>query len=320
MNNYNEMKTMKYKLNIKKFLGILILTIAVNASYSQQDPMYTQYVFNTQTINPAYAGTWESLGFMALTRQQWVGWDGAPQTYTFSIQSPLKNKKVALGLNIISDNLGFEKRFGANVDYSYMIRLSEKTKLRFGLKGCLTSYSNNLQGYQIIEENDPLFQGEIDNKLMPNFGVGLFIYNQRYYMGLSVPKLLENNFNTNYNNYSIQAEMRHYFLEAGLVFNLGEYLKFKPTMLTKAIWNTPVQVDLTANFLIRDKFWIGGVYRTNDAVGIIAQWIINNNLRIGYAYDYSTTKLQNYHDGTHEIMISYELKTLKELVVSPRYF
>ena len=312
---------MKFKLNITKGLGILVLVIAANASFAQQDPMYTQYIFNTQTINPAYAGTWESLGFMALARQQWAGWDGAPQTYTFSIQSPMKNEKVALGLNVISDKLGREKRFGINADYSYMVRLSEETKLRMGLKGGFTAYSNNLQEYVLYPGvNDPMFQGEIDNKFRPNFGVGFFMYNPKYFVGFSIPKILQNDFDSNYNNYSVQAEMRHYFLEAGVVFDLGENVKFKPTVLTKATWNAPVEFDLTANFLLIDRFWIGATYRTNDAVGAIAQWIISNKLRLGYAFDYSTTKLQNFHNGTHEIMISYELRTLKELVTSPRYF
>lgn len=312
---------MKFKLHINRGLVILILILATNASFAQQDPMYTQYFFNTQTINPAYTGTWESMGFMALARQQWASWDGAPETYTFSFQSPLKNEKVALGFNVISDKLGFEKRFGVFADYSYMVRLGETAKLRMGLKGGFTNYSNNLVEYTLYPGvNDPFFQGEIDNKFRPNFGVGLFLDGQKYYLGVSSPKLLQNNFESNYNNYSVQAEMRHYFISGGLVFDLGENIKFKPTFLTKAAWNAPVQVDLTANFLFREKLWLGGSYRTNDAIGLIAQWIFNNKLRIGYAYDYSITKLQNYHNGTHEIMISYEMRFLKEFVVSPRYF
>jgi type IX secretion system PorP/SprF family membrane protein len=312
---------MKFKLNIKRGLVILILIIATNASFAQQDPMYTQYFFNTQTINPAYAGTWESLGFMALTRQQWVSWDGAPQTYTFSFQSPLKNEKVALGFNVISDKLGFERRFGVFADYSYMVKLSETAKLRMGLKGGFTNYSNNLVEYTLYPGvNDPFFQGEIDNKFRPNFGVGMFLDGQKYYLGISSPKLLQNNFESNYNNYSVQAEMRHYFISGGIVFDMGENVKFKPTFLGKAAWNTPMQFDFTTNFLIKEKMWLGATYRTNDAIGLIAQWIFNNKLRIGYAYDYSITKLQNYHNGTHEVMISYEMRFLEKLVVSPRYF
>lgn len=326
MFNLKKLKTMKFKLNIKKGLGILALVIVVNTSFAQQDPLYTQYMFNTQTVNPAYAGTWESVGFMALARQQWVGFEGAPQTYTFSLQAPLENEKIALGLNVVSDKIGKENRFSLFADYSYMLKVSQKTNLRFGLKGGFTNYSNNLQSYILSSTvtDDPMFYGEVDQKFMPNFGFGAFLYNKRSYIGLSVPKIIQNEFENNYNNYSVQAELQHYFLIAGTVFDLGENLKFKPTMLTKAsfskVSSAPFQVDLSANFLIKEKFWLGAMYRTGDAYGFIAQWIIDRKLRIGYAVDFSTTKLQNYNNGSHEIMISYELKFLKEAFVSPRYF
>jgi type IX secretion system PorP/SprF family membrane protein len=321
MLNLKKMKTMKFKLNIKKGLGILILVIAANASFAQQDPMYTQYFFNTQTINPAYTGTWETVGFMALARNQWVGWDGAPETYTFSIQAPLKNEKVALGLNVISDKVFKEKRFGVWGDYSYKLILNDFTNLRMGLKAGFTNYSNNLLSYDIMDPNDPLFQGELENKFVPNFGVGLFLHNPNYYIGFSVPKMLHNEITEdNPNNFSIQADIRHYYLEGGVVFDLGENLKFKPTFMTKAIQGAPIQLDLSANFLLAERLWLGGMFRTTDAFGFAAQWIFGNDLRVGYAFDFSTGKLQNYHSGSHEIMISYELKALKNLVTSPRYF
>jgi type IX secretion system PorP/SprF family membrane protein len=322
MFNLKKMKTMKFKLNIKKGLGILVLIIAANASFAQQDPMYTQYFFNTQTINPAYAGTWESLGFMVLGRHQWVGWEGAPRTYTFSMQAPMKNDKVALGLNVISDNIFKEKRFGIWGDYSYKLNLSEETNLRLGLKAGFTNYTNNLLDYELLPGvNDPMFQGDLENKFVPNFGVGFFLKNPRYFVGFSVPKMLHNEITgDNPNNFSLQADIRHYFLEGGMVFDISEDLKFKPTFMTKATQGAPVQLDLTANFLLAEKFWLGAMFRTTDAFGFIAQWIFDNDLRIGYAYGFSTSKLQNYNSGSHEIMVSYELRTLKELVVSPRYF
>lgn len=322
MFNLKKMKTMKFKLNIKKGLGILVLIIAANASFAQQDPMYTQYFFNTQTINPAYAGSWESLGFMVLGRHQWVGWEGAPRTYTFSMQAPMKNDKVALGLNVISDNIFKEKRFGIWGDYSYKLNLSEETSLRLGLKAGFTNYTNNLLDYELLPGvNDPMFQGDLENKFVPNFGVGFFLKNPRYFVGFSVPKMLHNEITgDNPNNFSLQADIRHYFLEGGMVFDISEDLKFKPTFMTKATQGAPVQLDLTANFLLAEKFWLGAMFRTTDAFGFIAQWIFDNDLRIGYAYGFSTSKLQNHHGGSHEIMVSYELRTLKELVVSPRYF
>ena len=317
---------MKFKLNIKKGLWILGLVIVTNTAFAQQDPMYTQYMFNTQTVNPAYAGTWESVGFLALARHQWVGFDGAPETYTFTLQAPVKEEKVALGLDVISDKIGKENRFSLFADYSYMLKVSDKSNLRLGIKGGFTNYSNNLQSYQLSpgSPSDPMFQGEIDNKFMPNFGIGAFLYSKKYYVGLSVPKIVHNEFKDNFNNYSVQAELRHYFLIAGLVLDLGENIKFKPTMLTKANFSSesssPAQVDLSANFLLKEKFWLGAMYRTGDAYGFIAQWIIDRKLRLGYAVDFSTSSLKGHHNGSHEVMVTYELKFLKEKVVSPRYF
>jgi type IX secretion system PorP/SprF family membrane protein len=316
---FNKMQYLLRMNNCAKWIVGLILLASTTVN-AQQEPTYTQYMFNTQTVNPAYAGTWESMGFMVLAREQWVGFDDAPSTQTFTFQTLMKNKKVGLGLNVINDKFGLEKRFSLFGDYSYLVKMDDELKLRLGLKMGFSSYSNNLSNYDIVDPNDPFFQGEIDQKFMPNFGIGAFLYKDRYYVGLSVPKMVQNDFKHNYNNYSSQAEMRHYYLIGGYVFNLSENLQFKPTMLTKYTPNIPVQVDLSANFLIANRFWLGTMYRSGDSFGFIAQWIINNKLRFGYAVDFSTTKLQNYNDGTHEIMVSYELKSLKEMFVSPRYF
>lgn len=319
---------MNIKLNIIKRLGILLLVIAGLNVNGQQDPMYTQYMFNTQTINPAYAGTWESLSFMVLARQQWTGFTGAPTTYTFSMQAPLKNERVALGLNVISDKSGLEDRFYVFGDYSYLVPLNETVSLRLGLKGGFTSYSNILSDYDTNPSGsgviDPMFQGEIDRKFMPNFGVGAFTFSDRFYVGFSVPKILNNEFDDNINNLTVGSEFRHYFLMAGMVFNLGESLKFKPTMLSKASFSSetggPIHFDVTANFLIKERFWLGASYRPGTSFGFIAQWIIDNKMRIGYGFDYSTSNIRNFEDGTHEIMISYELKFLNKRFISPRYF
>ena len=311
------------KFNIIKTVFVLLMVTFSFTLKAQQDPMYTQYMFNTQVINPAYAGTWESLSFMVLARQQWAGFDGAPQTYTFSAQIPLKNERTALGLDLISDKIGLEKRFYMFVDYSHLVQITEKTKLRLGLKGGLTNYSNNLMDYNLTDYNDPLFQDHL-SKTTPNFGVGAFLYDsERYYVGLSIPRILNHNLETD-SNVKFSPELRHYFFIAGLVFNLGENLKFKPTMLTKAAfgpnYGTPLQLDLSANFLIKEKIWLGAMYRTGDSYGFIAQWIFDKKLRIGYAYDITTTNLRQYNNGSHELMLSYELRFLKEIVTSPRYF
>lgn len=264
---------MKFKLNIKKGLGILVMVIAANTTIAQQDPMYTQYYFNSQIVNPAYVGSWESLGFMALARHQWTGWDGAPRTYTFSMQSPMKNDRVGLGLNAISDNVFKEKRFGLWADYSYKVDFDEKTNMRFGLKAGFTNYSNNLLAYDVIDANDPLFQGDLENKFIPNFGAGLYLSNPSYYIGFSVPKLLHNEVNEesedNPNNFSVQAEFRHFYLQGGMIFNLSENLKFKPTFMAKALKGVTPQFDFTGNFLIMERVWLGAMFRTKDRKSVV---------------------------------------------------
>lgn len=324
MLNLKKIKTMKAKLNIIKGLGILAIVIAAFTSKAQQDPMYTQYMFNTQTINPAYAGTWESLGFMVLGRHQWTGWDGAPETYTFTIQAPLKNERVALGLNLISDKVGLVTRQYLFADYSYLVPLTEKLNLRLGLKGGFTNYSHNLAEHNILDPGDPSYLGEIDSKLKPNFGVGAFLYNKRAYVGFSIPRVVNSTFESDYQNYEVEGALRHYFLMAGAVFDLGQNVKFKPSALTKASFTsetgTPIQLDLTASFLIKEKLWLGAMWRSGDAYGFIAQFLFAEKLRVGYAIDFSTTNMKNHNNGSHEIMVSYELRFKKEKVVSPRYF
>ncbi len=321
--NFKIFTTAKLKmLHTLHAFFLLVFVGLTGTGYAQQDPMYTQYMFNLQTVNPAYAGSWESMGFMALTRQQWVGFDGAPTSQTFTFQTPLNKENIGLGFTLINDHIGNEKRFTIGVDYSYRIKLSHDVSFRFGLKGGFTNYNHDLSGYSLDSKNTPdeYFQGEVDQKFMPNVGVGAFLYGKNFYFGASAPKLIENDFENNFNNYSSYAELRHFFVTGAYVFDLNKDLKFKPTALAKATIGSPAQVDLSANFLIKEKFWLGATYRTGDSFGFIAQWIIDKKLRLGYAIDFTTTELSNYHDGIHEIMVSYELNFLKTRISSPRYF
>ena len=284
--------------------------------------MYTQYIFNLQTVNPAYAGYWQTMGLTAISRHQWVGLNGHPTTQTFSFQTPLRSQNVGVGFNVILDKVGLEKRLSVNFDYSYQVLLSDITSLRFGIKGGFTNYSHNLTEYEQYPDNqsDPLFQATIDNKFMPNFGVGLFLSSPKYFLSLSLPRILENSYQSNINNYSTKSEVRHIFFAGGMMFNLSDNVKFKPSFMTKTVAGSPFEYDLTANFLLAEKFWIGGMYRSGDSFGAIAQWIINRKLRFGYAYDFTTTDLRNYQNGVHEIMISYEFVYSKRIIISPRYF
>jgi type IX secretion system PorP/SprF family membrane protein len=315
---------MSKKENIR--LRILVLAVLsllfIKGLKAQQDPMFTQYMFNLQTINPAYAGTWQRIGFMALRRQQWVGVEGAPTTNTFSFQMPLLKYNMGLGLNLLTDRIGYEERLILTADYAYMLKLNSSTKLWMGLKGGLTRYAHDLSRYELYPDGIPdrAFEGDVEPKLFPNVGLGFFLQNPLYYVGLSAPRLIDTRFDTDENNFSIQGEFRHFFLSGGYVFDLNSYLKFKPTFLTKLTVGAPVEFDLSANFLIKEKFWFGAMYRIGDSFGFIAQWVFDNNIRIGYSVDFSTTNLRLHHFGSHEIMISYELKFLQQDVTSPRYF
>ncbi|TKG95349.1 type IX secretion system membrane protein PorP/SprF [Puteibacter caeruleilacunae] len=314
-------KVMRLRFDVLVVLLVLIGGMSIK-SYAQQDPMYTQYMFNTQAINPGYVGSWNTLGFMFLTRQQWVGFEGHPQTNTFSVQSYVPNHdNVGVGLSVMHDKTGLEKRFAFFADYSYRLKLNEETSLRLGLKGGFMQYQNNLNEYTLEKDgrSDPMFQGVV-SKMMPNFGIGAYLHSERYYVGLSVPKLLENGFNNSQISDKVKAENRHIYIMGGAVFNVNEDIKFKPSTLVKVVGNSPVQVDINANFLLKDKLWLGGMYRTGDSFGVIGQWMFDKSLRIGYAMDFTTSELKNNHSGVHEIMITYEFKWERNTVRSPRYF
>lgn len=318
------MKALKYVTKVAVGISLLAST-ALNSFGQQDDPMYSQYMFNIQAFNPAYVGSWESIGFMVLGRYQWVGFDGAPKTHTFTIQAPLRNEKVGLGLSVISDQIGKEKRLAFFTDYSYKLKLGGEASLRLGLKAGFTNYRNYLPSYQIIDP-DPMFQGEISEKFMPNVGVGVFVSSPRYYLGISIPKLLKNDFETGAENYKTDFEYRNLNLIGGYVFDMGSYVKFKPSFMLRHSEALPFVYDLNASFLFNERFWLGGMFRSTSwngagsAIGANAQFIINRKLRIGYAFDYDLTDIGSYGNGTHEVMISYELNFLKTTYTSPRYF
>jgi len=313
---------MKIVDKLRKAVLALLIISGPLYSIGQQDPMYTQYIFNLQTINPAYVGSWQTMGFLALTRHQWVGFTGHPTTQTFSFQTPLSTQNVGIGFDVVHDKLGPEQRIMVNVDYSYRIMLDDIVSLRFGLKGGFTNYNNNLSSLQPYPDGNPdqALLGVIENKFMPNVGFGMFLSSPKYYLSLSLPRLIQNSFQENTGNFSKMSEVRQFYFAGGIVFNLSENIKFKPTFMTKTIVGVPFQYDLSANFLLAEKFWIGGMYRSGDAFGAIAQWIINSRFRIGYAADFPFTDLKKYQQGVHEIMVSYEIAFMKRRYVSPRYF
>ena len=291
-------------------------------SRAQLDPMFTQYMFNTQSINPAYAGMWEKIGFFSLVRKNYAGIDKAPLTQLLSFHTPLKNENVGLGLNIINDNIGRESRLSIFGDYSYRIIVGQGIYLRLGLKFGFLNYNNRLNSYILYPDNvwDPAFQGEVNNKLMPNFGVGGFLYSDQYYVSLSIPKFIQNDFATNVNNYSSVAEARHVYLTAGYVFGMPKNIKFKPSLMMRYTLGMPLEFDLAGTFNFKEKFELGAMVRTGNSIGMIAQWIFNHKVRVGYAVDVPITSIFNYQYGNHEIMISYDVDFYGRSYVRSRFF
>lgn len=322
---YKEISHMRKNISKMKKLQIIVCLLLVlgflyKSSEAQQEPMYTQYNFNVQTINPAYVGTWESLGFLVLGRYQWVGMNDAPRTYTFSMQGPTRWEKVSLGLNVIADKVGLEKRLTLAGDYSYLLRLTDRTFLRLGLKAGVTNYSNPLTEYTGYPENgEEVYTEDIDSKYIPNFGVGAFLYSENFYVGFSVPKIIESDLTDNGTHYSAYSEMQHFYLSAGYIFKLSENLDFKPTMLTKYTFGDAPQLDLTGNFLICDRVWLGAMCRIGDSFGFIGQFVLGEHTRIGYAVDFTTSKLRKASNGTHEFMVSYEFGTRDKWDTPRRY-
>lgn len=306
---------------MKKFIKFNIIALVLlcsSSAFSQQLPQFTQYMFNTISINPAYAGSRETLSLVGLHRSQWIGLDGGPTTQTFSIHSPLKNEKVGLGLSFIHDELGFENFSYIYGDFSYTINLNEKTKLAFGLKGGFTSYSID-QELRDAEPDDPAIYG-IENRWSPNIGAGVFLHTNRWYAGLSTPRIL----NTDYNGSEEYAALEKvsYYLTGGVVVDLSKTVKLKPSFLVKATNGAPLSYDLTANFLFNEKLWLGAAYRFNEsagALGGIVDFQVSKQFRIGYAYEHPISDIRPYSSGTHEILLMFEVFKSKR-VKSPRYF
>jgi len=286
--------------------------------------MFTHYMFNTLAVNPAYAGSRDALTITGLHRSQWVGFDGAPVTQTLTAHTPIFNGNTGLGLSVINDKIGPTNTTSFYADFSYTIKLTKKAKLSFGLKGGLNLMSNDLTTLELDDANDPSFNSYESSDLLPNFGFGLYYYTDRFYAGLSIPKLLENDFTTNTvdGGTDLASEKRHYFLIIGSVFDINETIKFKPTGFLKVANGAPIEGDITGTFIFNDKFWLGAMYRTGDAAGLLAGLNITDQLALGYSFDWSFVNTTvTYNGGSHEIMLRYDfIYKSDDKIRSPRYF
>jgi len=298
-----------------------MLILGFQNSNAQQMPQFTQYMYNTIAINPAYAGSREVLSIVALGRNQWTGFDGGPQTQTLSINSPLRNEKIGLGLSLINDTAGYENFTYVYADFSYTINLGDRTKLAFGVDAGATSYKLSDELYNGVEiGQDPYFDERLD-RWNPNFGAGILLHSDRWFAGFSIPRLINNDTN-NQTEYAA-LERVHYYVIGGYVFDLGKSVKFKPSILAKYTDNAPISTDFTANFLFNEKLWLGASYRANGqqgAFGALIDFQVTQQFRIGYTYELPTGEIRPYTSGSQEILLMYEFRFTKKNLKSPRYF
>jgi len=302
---------------IKLFLVLSLVLLSINF-YGQQDPQYTQYMYNMNVLNPAYAGSKQTLSIGVLGRTQWTGIDGAPKTLTFSAHAPV-GEKLGLGISVIADKIGPLKEQNLFADFSYTINTSEEGKLAFGLKAGFTFHNLDALALTSIDPNDPTHL-DFDNRVLPNFGAGAFYYTNKFYVGLSLPNVLETKHFEKSNSVTSASEKMHYFLTGGYVFDASENLKFKPSVMLKAAPGVPLSVDVSTNFLINERFELGASYRLDDSIGGLASFLVTDDLRIGYAYDYTTTNLGDLNSGSHEVFFSWDVDLSRDNVISPRFF
>ena len=311
----------KHIIIMKKLFLVTLGIIAFSADLqAQQDPHYTQYMYNMSVMNPAYAGSKENLSMGLLYRKQWVEIEDAPTTGTFFGHAPV-GKNVGMGLSFINDKIGPVEENNIYADFSYTLNLGGEHKLAFGIKTGLTLHKVGLYDdvYSTLpDEFDPAFSENTSNSYF-NIGSGLFYYTNKYYLGFSVPNLMKSK-HLDFNGREFGSEVSHYFLTGGYVFDINDNVKFKPFFMMKSAFNAPTSLDLSTNFLFNQKFEIGATYRLEDSFGAMVNYAITPNLKLGYAYDHIVSDLNVTTPSSHEIILLFDLNFPKKVSSSPRFF
>jgi len=308
---------------MKTLVITLTLLIISLKGQAQQDPMFTQYMFNGLYINPAYAGSHEYWSSTMTYRSQWAGanFDGAPKTLIASVDGPIRGKNMGLGFNIMHDEIGVTNTNMVQVNYAYQLKLDKKHKLAFGVNAGVAQYNSRLTEVLIWDENDEVYGSNL-TEYLPRVGFGAYFFSDRYFAGVSIPTLLAyeegKDFSMDLSKSSFLR--RHYLFTGGVVLPVSDNVKFKPSVLVKYVSGAPVEGDINFSTIFKDAFWLGVSYRTNDAVGLILEYQTNSFFRIGYAYDVTVSGLRSYQNGSHEIMLGVDFGRDLVKVKTPRYF
>lgn len=308
-------KTITYSIAIAGLLGGLSKGLE-----AQQETQHSMYFFNPVLINPAYAGSQEALQVTATLRDQWTGFKGAPKTQCLTLHTPLKRENIGVGFTVMNDELGATKNTGLYGDFSYSIRLNKKNnRLAFGIKAGVDLYRTNFAPLRVNDNTDAVYTNGINySKTLFNTGAGIYYYGKRHYLGIASPRLIPNKINLTADQSALQEN--HFYGFGGIVIKLNGALNLRPSFMVKYVKNAPLSMEGNLSLLIYDKVWIGAMYRYGSAAGANVMFNVNQNFRIGYAYDYALTALQNYSAGSHEIMVSFDLRSKSNGLKSPRYF
>ncbi len=305
---------------MKRLLTYLFLLVFAGA-FAQQEPMFTHYMENTLSVNPAYAGSRDALTFTLLHRSQWIGFQGAPVTQTFTLHTPVSSDKLGLGLAFVNDNIGAASNGSLYFDFAYRIKL-KSAHLAFGVSAGLNRYILDFSDGYIPDANDPQALN-YQSEFMPNFGAGVYYYSQKFYVGMSVPRILTVNLLNSSIESNLLTQARHYYLIGGGIFDLGKNLKFFPTTLVKYTYSAVPELDATASFVFKDLVRAGAMVRSTGTMGVLLGLFLPRGFSVGYSFDWSTNNATGvYNAGSHELMLRYDWRFAKRngAVVSPRMF
>lgn len=316
---------MKSEIAMKHIQRILLAALAagcVTGASAQQEVMVSQYMFNQLFLNPAYAGSHPYMSSSLLHRAQWLRIEGAPQTSMMAIDAPLMKGKMGAGLSIVHDQIGVSRDLDIAGHYAYHIRVNGTSKLAFGLRAGISLYSARLSDLTYWDANDQVFQANISNKPVGKFGFGMYWYDERSYVGVSIPTIYaaDGQITMNAGSALDHYFTQHYYLHAGKVFPINESIDLKPSTMMKFTPNAPAEADVNLNLLYRERIWVGVGYRTGDAVVGMLEYQVTPQLRVGYAYDMTTSRLNNYTNGSHEVMLGMDFGKEPIRIKTPRYF
>lgn len=306
---------------VQKILMVVTTTFYIGTTIAQQEAQFTQYLDNMIYYNPAYAGSNDMLSISALHRQQWAGFKGAPMSTTLGINTPLRYDNIGIGMSLLNDKVGPTNNTWINADVSYSLKFKRhKGRLSFGLKGGVNLLNGDINQLYKQDDSDEILDVRYQNEAKFNVGAGVYYHSEQFFVGVAVPRIIDNVKEANELINPKFISQRHYYLTIGGYIDANRMLKIRPSAMLKVTENSPMAIDANLAFIFYNQFWVGANYRVLESAGIYVQYQISNQFKVGYAFEFSTTQLRAHNAGTHELMISYDLLLNNKPFASPRYF